>query len=52
VHTCEISSIGHKRGDWTWTKRYFQIRDELDEIEMTGLDDIVSMLPERKTCQK
>lgn len=33
VHTCQINSIGCKPGDLAWTKRYFELREELEELE-------------------
>jgi hypothetical protein len=32
-HTCEINAFGFKRGDPEWTERYFEIRDEIEELE-------------------
>lgn len=34
VHTCEIASVGCKRGDPVWTGRYFVLREAIDELEM------------------
>ena len=33
VHTCEINSIGCKKGDAAWTEKYFRLREEIDELE-------------------
>ncbi len=32
VHTCEVSSLGFKRGDPEWTKRYFELREAIDTL--------------------
>ena len=31
LHTCEINSMGLKRGDKEWTEKYFQLRVEIEE---------------------
>ncbi len=33
VHTCEISSMGAKRGDLAWTTQYYILRSEIEELE-------------------
>lgn len=33
LHVCSINSFGIKPGDETFTQRYFQIRDEIDNYE-------------------
>lgn len=33
MHTCDVCSLGYKRGDPTWTERYFKLRSEIDRIE-------------------
>ena len=33
VHTCSVSSLGFKKGDTEWTQRYYELRDELDQLE-------------------
>lgn len=33
LHTCQVNSLGFKPGDVPWTKRYFQIRDQIEELE-------------------
>jgi hypothetical protein len=33
VHTCDVNGIGCKRGDPKWTRRYFQLREALNELE-------------------
>ena len=33
VHTCEVNSLGFKRGDRAWTTRYFELRDRIDDLE-------------------
>ena len=33
AHTCEVSEHGCKRGDPTWTARYYALRDAIAEIE-------------------
>jgi hypothetical protein len=32
VHTCGISTYGCKPGDDEWTERYFNLRDELNDL--------------------
>jgi hypothetical protein len=39
VHTCEVNSLGVKRGDLAWTKRYFVLREEIDELEFENLKE-------------
>lgn len=34
VHTCDVNSLGCKSGDPTWTERYMQLRNEIDELEL------------------
>lgn len=34
LHTCEINSVGVKRGDEAWTSVYFDLRNRIDEIEL------------------
>lgn len=34
LHTCAIGSIGFKRGDPGWTRRYFALREKIEEMEM------------------
>lgn len=31
-HTCQVNSIGFKPGDEAWTKRYFELTDELSTM--------------------
>jgi len=33
VHTCQINGLGFKPGDPAWTKRYFDLREQLEETE-------------------
>lgn len=33
LHTCEINSFGIKRNDPTWTKRYFELREQIEEVQ-------------------
>lgn len=33
LHTCDIMSWGYKPNDEEWTKRYFEIRDSISEVE-------------------
>lgn len=33
MHTCDINSLGFKRGDAKWTKNYFKLRSEIEELE-------------------
>ena len=33
AHTCEICAHGKKRGDATWTTRYYEIRDAIAQVE-------------------
>jgi hypothetical protein len=32
VHTCQIASLGFKPNDPEWTERYFELRNQLDEL--------------------
>lgn len=34
LHACIISSIGLKPGNPKWTKRYFQLRQQIEDLEM------------------
>lgn len=34
LHTCEINSWGFKKGDETWTARYFELRTSIEMLEM------------------
>lgn len=36
LHTCEVNSLGGKRGDPAWTQRYFELREALEEREFTA----------------
>lgn len=31
LHTCDVNNLGFKRNDEAWTKRYFEIREALEE---------------------
>jgi hypothetical protein len=31
LHTCDINGLGFKRGDAAWTKRYFKLREAIEE---------------------
>lgn len=45
VHTCDINSLGFKKGDPDWTKRYFALRAKLERREAKisiGLDDLIN----------
>jgi len=33
LHTCAVNSVGGKVGDPAWTAKYFQIRQEIEELE-------------------
>ena len=33
LHTCQVNSFGFKPGDEAWTKKYFDLRDEIEELE-------------------
>ena len=33
VHTCDVASIGCKRGDPEWTQKYFILREKIDVLE-------------------
>ena len=33
VHTCSIASLGFKKNDQEWTKRYYELRDKMDVAE-------------------
>jgi hypothetical protein len=47
VHTCDINSLGFKKGDLGWTERYFKLRDALDNLESTdALERMEKRLPE------
>lgn len=39
LHTCDINSLGVKKGDPAWTKRYFKLRDEIEELESESIVD-------------
>jgi hypothetical protein len=34
LHTCDVNSLGFKRGDEEWTRKYFEIRDEIESEEL------------------
>ena len=34
IHTCEINSVGCKKGDTKWTDKYFELREEIEIIEL------------------
>lgn len=33
MHTCDINSLGCKKGDLDWTERYFALREEIENLE-------------------
>ncbi len=33
LHTCEINSLGYKTGSLEWTEKYFNLRDNIEELE-------------------
>jgi hypothetical protein len=33
LHTCQINSLGFKAGDEKWTRKYFKLRTEIDQLE-------------------
>jgi len=33
VHTCDVNSLGCKKGDPAWTRRYFELREQLEELD-------------------
>src|SRR3989304_1185347 len=33
VHACCINSLGFKKGDPKWTKRYFRLRERIEDLE-------------------
>lgn len=33
LHTCEVNSVGCKKGDPQWTARYFELRERIDSLE-------------------
>lgn len=33
LHTCDINSLGMKKGDLDWTEKYFKLREEIEELE-------------------
>jgi hypothetical protein len=41
IHHCSINSLGFLPGDPGWTKRYFRIRERVDQMQ--DLDCIVEM---------
>lgn len=38
LHTCQINGLGFKPGDAKWTRRYFKLRGQLNELEMQNGD--------------
>jgi hypothetical protein len=45
IHACCINSIGAKtkgKGSVEWTKRYFELRYAIEDLEEKSLDDMVS----------
>lgn len=34
LHTCSVNSLGFKLKDKAWNKRYFGIREEIDNLEL------------------
>lgn len=34
-HTCAVNGLGFKPGDMAWTKKYFQIREQIERIELS-----------------
>jgi hypothetical protein len=41
IHTCQINSLGFKPGDEKWTKKYFDLRENIEALEWT--DDLENM---------
>ena len=39
LHTCEINSLGYKKGDNNWTKKYFKLRQQIDAEEFKHYHD-------------
>lgn len=37
MHTCQVSSLGYKPGDPTWTQLYFDVRKKIDVLEVKRL---------------
>jgi len=35
MYTCDINSLGIKKGDPVWTEKYFTLREEIDDLEWT-----------------
>ncbi len=33
MHTCSINGLGFKPGDDKWTKKYFKLRQDIEELE-------------------
>lgn len=33
MHTCQVNSLACKPGDPQWTNRYFQLRDQIEDME-------------------
>lgn len=34
LHTCEVNSLGFKRGDEPWTRKYFKLRNQIERAEL------------------
>lgn len=42
IHCCSITSLGHKAKPEDWTKKYFEIRDEIEKLE--NLSEVYDLL--------
>jgi len=38
VHVCCINSLGFKPGDMKWTKKYFKLREKIEELQYIELN--------------
>lgn len=37
VHVCSINALGFKPGDQEWTQKYFELREEIVELEFADV---------------
>ena len=33
LHTCDINNLGIKSGDPKWTEKYFELREQIDDLD-------------------
>jgi hypothetical protein len=38
LHTCSINGMGFKPGDAKWTEDYFELREEIEQLETLGTE--------------